>query len=91
MTLTAIISTQVTSVTATLDSAIVAKAKPNLYELALANGFVGTFDDFMVSIQEPYRLISADPNNDLKLGSDNKLVSQPNDINFLAYYTLSKG
>ena len=36
-------------------------------------------------------LISADANNDLKLGSDNKLVSQPNDINFLAYYTLSKG
>ena len=36
-------------------------------------------------------LISSDPNNDLKLGSDNKLVSQPNDINFLAYYTLSKG
>ena len=36
-------------------------------------------------------LISSDPNNDLKLGSDNKLVSQPNDINFLAYYILSKG
>ena len=36
-------------------------------------------------------LISADPNNDLKLGSDNKLLSQPNDINFLAYYILSKG
>ena len=36
-------------------------------------------------------LISSDPNNDLKLGSDNKLVSQPNDVNFLAYYILSKG
>ena len=36
-------------------------------------------------------LISSDPNNDLKLGSDNKLVSQPNDINFLAYYILSNG
>ena len=36
-------------------------------------------------------LISADANNDLKLGSDNKLVSQPNDINFLAYYILAKG
>ena len=36
-------------------------------------------------------LISSDPNNDLKLGSDNKLVSQPTDINFLAYYILSKG
>ena len=39
----------------------------------------------------PDHLISADPNNDLKLGSDNKLVSQPNDVNFLAYYILSKG
>ena len=36
-------------------------------------------------------LISTDSHNDLKLGSDNKLVSQPNDVNFLAYYTLSKG
>ena len=36
-------------------------------------------------------LISKDKPNDLKLGSDNKLVSQPNDINFLAYYILSKG
>lgn len=36
-------------------------------------------------------LISSDPNNDLKLGTDNKLVSQPNDIDFLAYYILSKG
>ena len=36
-------------------------------------------------------LISKDTPNDLKLGSDNKLVSQPNDINFLAYYILSKG
>ena len=36
-------------------------------------------------------LISADANNDLKLGSDNKLVSQPNDVNFLAYYILSRG
>ena len=36
-------------------------------------------------------LISADAHNDLKLGSDNKLVSQPNDTNFLAYYILSKG
>lgn len=36
-------------------------------------------------------LISNDKPNDLKLGSDNKLVSQPNDTNFLAYYILSKG
>ena len=36
-------------------------------------------------------LISNDKPNDLKLGSDNKLISQPNDVNFLAYYILSKG
>ena len=36
-------------------------------------------------------LISNDNPNDLKLGSDNKLVSQPNDVNFLAYYILLKG
>ena len=36
-------------------------------------------------------LISKDTPNDLRLGSDNKLVSQPNDVNFLAYYILSKG
>ena len=40
---------------------------------------------------EVLSLISKDTPNDLKLGSDNKLVSQPNDVNFLAYYTLSKG
>ncbi|GEM_PF-6257786 len=36
-------------------------------------------------------LISSDPNNDLKLGSDNKLLSQPTDTDFLAYYILAKG
>ena len=36
-------------------------------------------------------LISADANNDLKLGSDNKLLSQPTDTDFLAYYILAKG
>ena len=40
---------------------------------------------------EVLSLISKDTPNDLKLGSDNKLVSQPNDTNFLAYYILSKG
>lgn len=39
----------------------------------------------------PDHLISADPNNDLRLGSDNKLVSLPKDTNFLAYYILAKG
>ena len=42
-------------------------------------------------IINPPTLISSDPNNDLKLDCDNKLVSQPNDIDFLAYYILSKG
>lgn len=36
-------------------------------------------------------LISTDPNNDLKLGSDNKLLSQPTDTDYLAYYILAKG
>ena len=36
-------------------------------------------------------LISTDTPNDLKLGSDNKLVSLPNDVDFLAYYILSRG
>lgn len=48
-------------------------------------------DNIISATTNPFALISADPNNDLKLGSDNKLVSQPNDINFLAYYILSKG
>ena len=34
-------------------------------------------------------LISADLPNDLKLGSDDKLVSQPADIEFLADYILA--
>ena len=48
-------------------------------------------DNIISATSKPSALISSDPNNDLKLGSDNKLVSQPNDINFLAYYILSKG
>lgn len=36
-------------------------------------------------------LISNDNPNDLKLGSDNKLLSQPTDTDFLAYYILAKG
>ena len=39
----------------------------------------------------PDHLISTDPNNDLKLGSDNKLVSQPTDTDYLAYYIISRG
>ena len=89
MTLTAIISTPVTSVTATLDSAIVAKAKLNLYELAQANGFTGTFDEFLVAIQEPAKYISTDPNNDLKLGSDNKLMVATDELNTSFNYASS--
>ena len=48
-------------------------------------------DNIISATSNPSALISDDDNNDLKLGSDNKLVSQPNDVNFLAYYILSKG
>ena len=48
-------------------------------------------DNIISATSNPSSLISDDDNNDLKLGSDNKLVSQPNDVNFLAYYILSKG
>ena len=40
---------------------------------------------------EVLSLISKDRPNDLKLGSDNKLLSQPTDTDFLAYYILAKG
>lgn len=36
-------------------------------------------------------LISKDYQNDLKLGSDKKLLSQPPDMDFLAYYILKRG
>lgn len=36
-------------------------------------------------------LISNDKPNDLKLGSDNKLLSQPTDTDYLAHYILAKG
>ena len=48
-------------------------------------------DNIILATSKPSALISSDPNNDLKLGSDNKLVSQPTDTDFLAYYILSKG
>ena len=48
-------------------------------------------DNIISATSNPSALISDDDNNDLKLGSDNKLVSQPNDTDFLAYYILSKG
>ena len=48
-------------------------------------------DNVISATSNPSDLISSYDNNDLKLGSDNKLVSQPNDTDFLAYYILAKG
>lgn len=48
-------------------------------------------DNVISATSNPSALISSDDNNDLRLGSDNKLVSQPTDTDFLAYYILSKG
>lgn len=74
MTLTAVITTLADSITATLDPEIIAKGKLDLYELAVKNGFIGTIDDFFKYITDSQSAISTDPNNDLKLGSDNKLM-----------------
>ena len=48
-------------------------------------------DNVISATSNPSDLISSYDNNDLRLGGDNKLVSQPNDTNFLAYYILAKG
>ena len=48
-------------------------------------------DTVISATSNPPTLISGDNDSDLKLGSDNKLVSQPTDTDFLAYYILSKG
>ena len=48
-------------------------------------------DNIISATSNPSSLISDDDNNGLKLGSDNKLLSQPTDIDFLAYYILEKG
>ena len=102
MTLTAVISettnslhatinTRAESITATLDPYVIQKARIDLYELAKQKGFTGTFDEFLGSIVDTPSLISDDKPNDLKLGSDNKLLSQPTDTDYLAYYILAKG
>ena len=62
-----------------------------LNSTAKIQGAVLNVDNIISAISNPSALISDDDNNDLKLGSDNKLVSQPNDVNFLAYYILAKG
>ena len=89
MSLTAIITPSKDVLTATLDPEVIAKAKLNLYELAQANGFTGTFDEFLVAIQEPSKHISTDPNNDLKLGSDNKLMVATDELNTSFEYASS--
>lgn len=48
-------------------------------------------DNIISATTNPSALISGDVGNELTVGSDNKLVSLPNGINFLAYYILSKG
>lgn len=89
--LRATINTQSESITATLDPYVIQQARIDLYELAKQKGFMGTFDEFLSSIVDVPSLISDDKPNDLKLGSDNKLLSQPTDTDFLAYYILAKG
>lgn len=89
--LTATINTQQKSIRATLDPFVIQQARIDLYELAKQKGFTGTFDEFLGSIVDMPSLISDDKPNDLKLGSDNKLLSQPTDTDFLAYYILAKG
>ena len=66
----------------TLNSA----SKESLVSLTLTDAL--TIDTGTIFAKD---LISSDPNNDLKLGSDHKLVSQPTGTDFLAYYILSKG
>lgn len=58
----------------------------NNMDLSLVETLLG-----MVSASQANELISDDKPNDLKLGSDNKLLSQPTDTDFLAYYILAKG
>ena len=58
----------------------------NNMDLSLVETLLG-----MVSASQANDLISNDKPNDLKLGSDNKLLSQPTDTDFLAYYILAKG
>lgn len=66
----------------TLNSA----SKESLVSLTLTDAL--TIDKGTILAKE---LISTDPDNDLKLGSDNKLLSQPTDTDYLAYYILERG
>ena len=48
-------------------------------------------DNIILVTSNPPTLISGDNDNKLTVGSDNKLLSQPTDTDYLAYYILSKG
>lgn len=45
----------------------------------------------VIQVGDTAIVISRDKPNDLKFGSDNGLVSQPPDVDFLAYYILQRG
>ena len=87
--LIATVTTNAESITATFDPYVIQQARIDLYELAKQKGFVGTFDEFLVAIQEPAKYISTDPNNDLKLGSDNKLMVATDELNTSFNYASS--
>lgn len=74
----AVISPKNPMLIATLDPAIIKTGKMNLYELAVANGFVGSFDAFLAQfiLSNPKEFISTDPANTLTLGTDNKLFTK---------------
>lgn len=92
MKLTTKISTKQASLTATLDPATIAQAKLNLYELAVANGFVGSFDDFLavmkVDLNDISSLISTDNGNALTTGTDDKLFVVEDTTDYLAHLIL---
>lgn len=81
MKLTAKITAKQASITATLDPAVIAQAKLNLYELAQKHGFTGSFDEFLASlkIDDPQELISTDDGNQLTTGADGLLYTNQSD------------
>lgn len=72
----------------------------NYYKGSMTNGISSQSQSYlsivdslldMVSAGQAQDLISTDPHNDLKLGSDDKLLVQTQDTDYLAYYLLAKG
>lgn len=55
------------------------------------NAGIKTFNKPIIQLGDSAILISQDKPNDLKYGSDNGLVSQPPDVDYLAYYILQRG